>query len=810
MSTRRAAFELSLRGVPSRVASATVRKISPSRKLRRAAGLLAAWLALAGPLGAQTAPAPETAILTVRSNGVERGEFTLLRTAANDFWIAEGDLAKLQIAPKAEARRESGGQTWYSARQLGATTVTFDEAELKLAIDFRAEALPGSRIDLSSRPEWTPMGDRVNSLVLSYRLSVEKQEHARANAYANTDLNVRIQGLLLRQEMQLASAPDRKSLTRGVSQIIWDDRQNARRHAAGDVVSSAGPYGNAISGGGVALSKVYDLAPDLVHQPTANLRASTSLPADVEVQVDGSTLYRGRVAPGPIVLDNLLLSGGTRTVRVIVTDSSGRQQVIEQPFLFTDSVLAKGFHEYNYFAGKRSELSATNTILYRENAWQAFHRYGVTDDLTVGAGGEGNADFYNFGSGITLRSDRAGLLGVDLLRHVDRGTDTHASGWSARYTYQAPAGTFLLARRAFGKGYHSFGTTVPEAFPRGETRVGVSTSWWRLNFSADWVRTETEQQRQANRFLRVSTSLPGRVSLFAEYQTTRIDSTRGWAVNLYLRKDFEQDRWVSSTVQLEPRGRSLELQAGQQVPAGEGVGYRVGTKLGSGDAGSTRSTFLAGDWNLRPVSLSLYAESPLGSPGSSYVLGQVAGAIVGLDGYWGTTRQVNDGFALVRLGVPQKGVEILLNNQPQGKTDDEGRLFIPQVNSFGRQDVGINDKDLPMEYTLPERKRTIAPAFRSGTVVDFGLRKINAVTGTAWQVQADRRTPIGSRAWTIGGPAGQLKIETGSNGEFYVEDAPAGTYTGVVDIGGRQYSCRLAVPVFPEPVLELKEGMACE
>jgi outer membrane usher protein len=778
--------------------------------------LLGALLALPPALRAQTQPEPEAVILTVRSNGIERGEFTLLRTAGNDFWIAADDLRKLAIEPRADARRELGGQTWYSARQLGATSVSFDEAQLKLAIDFRAELLAGSRIDLSSRPAPLPTGDGVNSLVLSYRLSVENQQQGRTNASAATDLNVRISGLLLRQEMRMDTAPERRGLARGASQVIWDDRRNARRYTAGDVVSSAGPYGNTITGAGVSVTKVYELAPDLVHQPTANFRASTALPADVEVQVDGATLYRGHVAPGPIVLDNLLLSGGTRTVRMIVTDSAGRQQIIEQPFLFTDSVLAKGFHEYNYFAGKRSELTPDTSFQYRENAWQAFHRYGATDDLTVGAGGEGSADFYNVGAGITLRNDRAGLLGVDLLRHSDTTTGKHASGWSARYTYQSPVGTLLLARRGFGQDYHSFPTsttttTLLDAFPRGETRVGVSTSWWRLNLSADWVRTVTAKEAQIHRFLRLSTTLPGNVSLFAEYQTTRIDSTRGWGLNVFLRKEFESNRWVSSTFTSQPGARSVELQAGQQVPAGEGFGYRVGTSLGSVEGGtSERSAFLAGDLNLRPASLSLYAESPLRSGGSSYVLGQVTGAIVALDGYWGATRQVNDGFALVRLGVPQKGVEILLNNQAQGRTDAEGRLFIPQVGSFSRQDVGINDKELPMEYTLPEKKKTIVPTYRGGTVVNFGLRKVNAVAGTAWQVQGGQRAPIGARSWGLSGPSGRVAIDTGSNGEFYLDDAPAGVYTGTVDIGDRTYNCRMVIPVFPEPVLELKEGMTCE
>ncbi|WP_332826901.1 fimbria/pilus outer membrane usher protein [Ramlibacter sp.] len=763
------------------------------------------------PAAQGPAAQPEHAILTLRTNGVERGEFTVLRIADGDFWIAAADLPKLQIEPREQARREHGGETWYSARRLGATSVRFEEQDLRLVIDFRADVLAGTQVDLSNRAAPVPLSDPVNSLVLSYRLGVEKPAQGRTVVAADTDLNVRVAGILLRQEMRLDSSPDRKRVTRGATQAIWDDRKNARRYIAGDVVSHAGPYGSTITGAGAMVAKVYDLAPDLVRQPTANIHASTTLPADVEVQVDGTTIYRGRVAPGPITLDNLLLSGGTRTVRVVVTDSAGRQQIIEQPFLFADTVLAKGFHEYNYFAGKRSDISETNTFVYRESAWQGYHRYGLSDDLTVSAGGEGNADFHNVGAGITLRSDRAGLLAVDLMRHTDRAAGTSANGWSARYTYQSPLGSLVLGRRQFGDRFHSFATALDNPFPRRETRIGFATSWWRLNFSADWVRSVKAAETQDNRFARLSTNLSRKVSLFAEYQTTRVNGKDGSAFNVYLRADLENDHWVSTTAQSQSGIHDYEVQAGKQLPAGEGFGYRVGTTVSSADGGSSqRSSFLAADLNLRPASASLYAQTTPGGQGGTYVLGQVSGALVALDGYWGMTRQVTDGFALVKLGVPQKDVEILLNNQPQGRTDALGRLFLPQVGSFGRQDITINDKELGMQYTMTERRRTIAPSYRSGTIVDFGVRKVNAVAGTAWQVQGGERKPIVARSWTMAGDAGSVAIETGSAGDFYLENAEAGVYTGSLRIQDRAYTCRMTVPTFPEPVHELKEGLVCE
>lgn len=817
MSTRRAAADPASRGrcLPRPAFP------SPTPALRRSALALTCLLcAAAGPLPvhaqaaapANAAPAaagPEHVIVTVRANGVERGEFTLLRWPDGDFWIAAGDLRRMDLEPREPARRALGGEEFFSARALGATGIRFDETALALHLDFSPDVLEGTRIDLSNRPARVESTPPATSLVLSYRISTFRPSSGKVATQAATDLNVRVAGLLLRQEMRLDTSQQRR-LVRGPTQVIWDQPKNATRLIAGDVVSAAGAYGSTITGGGVLFAKVFDLAPDLVRQPTATLRASTALPADVEVSVDGTPLYRGHVGPGPITLDNVLLNGGTRNVRVVITDASGRREVIEQPFLFTDSVLAKGLHEYSYFAGRRSELDASNVIRYREPAWQGFHRYGLSDSLTVSAGGEGNGDFHNLGAGITLRADRLGLLGVDLLTSNDREAQRRALGASARYTWVTPVGSVVLGRRQYQRDFRSFDTALGLPFVRSETRVGLATHLGAYNLSADLVRTVTDRDVRDTGFLRLATNLARNLSLFAELQTTRIDDRKGWAANVYLRADLDQARWVSTAATAGSDGHRLELQTGQQLPPGEGMGYRVGTITTWNGGGTASAATLAADWNLRPLTLGVFATSALGSGGSPYLQADAAGALVGIGGYWGFTRQVSDSFALAQLGVKQPGVEVYLNNLPQGRTDAQGRLLIPELNSIGRQEISINDKDLALQYTLPERRRTIAPAYRSGTIVDFGIRQVRAAAGMAWLVEGGQRTPIKARQWVLSGPAGRLQIETGSAGDFYLEDAPPGLYGGTLEANGRSRACRLAVPEFSEPVHELKEGIVCE
>ena len=792
------------------------------RQVPRAPGALLAALILAAPLpAAAQAPTPRLAaakapqddelIVTLRVNGVDRAELTLLRKADGDFWLPAGEVAGLKIDPQEQALREAGGQRYYSLRALGAR-VAFDEATLALQVDFPPKSLAGTEIDLANRPPPVPLTPAGRSLILSYRLASTRASGGPAQVAMDTDLNVRLGPILLRQEsrMVFTGTPGTRRFSRGSSQAIWDDRQNGRRVIVGDVVSSAGAYGTSITAGGILVAKDYDMLPDVIKQPTASLQTSSALPAQVEVAVDGSTIYRANVGPGPISLNNLLLYGGTRNVRVTVTDASGRREVLEQPFLFTDTVLAQGLHDYSYFLGKRSELGADNAWHYRELAWQGFHRYGVNDHLTVAAGGEGNRDFTNAGAGITLRSDTLGLLSLDLLGSRDRLAGTFAPGWSARYTYATPLGSLVLGKRHFGGGFRSFisGALAPNL--RDESRIGVATQFGQFSLALDLARSTDDLATHDTGSFRMATSIGRRTTLSAELQARRDNGVRDWGAFVFLRHELDGDRWVGSSVHASPGRPTFELETGKQLSQGEGVGYRLGLASGTqGDAGGV-DTSLSANWNLRPVTLEFIGSSPLRGSGSRFAEVAASGAVVAVDNYWGLTRRVDDGFVLARLGVPQKGVDVLVNNQVQGTTDANGVLFIPQVTSFGRQDVSVDAKQLGMQYSLPVQRQTISTAYRSGTIVDFGGKQVHAVAGMVWKLVGGRRAPVVSRALTLKGPGGTLAIETGLAGDFYLEDAAPGQYRGELDEGSHKLACRFEMQQSAEPVVESKEGVICE
>lgn len=752
-------------------------------------------------------------ILTLRINRIDRGEFTLLQTADGDFWIAAHDLPRLGVAPAPAARREARGQAWYSMRALGATGVNFDMAELRLAADFPATLFEGSAFDLSNRPAPLPPLRPAPSAILNYRASAARAGSGGAlQLRLATELNLRVGEVLLRQEARWrGGGPVDRGFARGATQLIWDDRLAGRRVLAGDQVVAGSPSGSVFTGVGLSLTRVFGMTPEVIRQPTAAVRVNAATPSEVEVSVDGSTVFRTRVPPGPVSLQNLAYYGGARTVRVTVTDAAGRRQVVEQPYLFTDSVLAQGLHEYSYFAGRRSELGPDDRWRYREAAWQAWHRYGFSDGLTLQASGEGSADFSNGGVGATWRDDLLGLVSADLLASRDHRSGERASGWAARYSYVAPTLSFYAGHRKMGASFRSFAGQLGGATLLSETRFGAATRVGpALYVSGDVVRGHDMAGRRDSYAARVSTSLGARTSLQAEILNGRLGAIRDWAVNVYLRFDLGGQEWAGTTWRAVDGSRSIDVEAGRQLLEAEGLGYRVGTTAVTGGAEDALLAFGNATWNWRHAALDLSAVSHLKGSGADYLEAGVSGAIVGLPGYIGSSRHVGDSFALARLGVAHAGVDVFLNNQLQGRTDAAGELLVPQVGAFGRQDLSIDDKQLPMEYNIARRRVTIAPPYKSGTLVEFGARKLRAVTGLAWVQEGGKRTPLAARSWVLRGAAGELRIETAPSGDFYLEDGPPGLYAGQLADDTRTYACTLRIPAFEEAVHELEEGIVCE
>ena len=95
------------------------------------------------------------------------------------------------------------------------------------------------------------------------------------------------------------------------------------------------------------------------------------------------------------------------------------------------------------------------------------------------------------------------------------------------------------------------------------------------------------------------------------------------------------------------------------------------------------------------------------------------------------SRPLQDSFALAKVG-DLIGVRVYLNNQEIGRTGNSGKVLIPDLGSYYENQISINDKDIPIEYTLAEVMKYVSPPFRSGSYVEVGATKVQDFKGIFW------------------------------------------------------------------------------
>jgi outer membrane usher protein len=105
----------------------------------------------------------------------------------------------------------------------------------------------------------------------------------------------------------------------------------------------------------------------------------------------------------------------------------------------------------------------------------------------------------------------------------------------------------------------------------------------------------------------------------------------------------------------------------------------------------------------------------------------MSGSIVKFDENYFISQRVNDSYALVNTnGI--KNVRVYLENQAYTKTNDQGIAFIPRLRSFSRNHVSIEQSDLPFDVEIASLIMQPVPAWRTGILINFPIKKIKPVT----------------------------------------------------------------------------------
>lgn len=181
-----------------------------------------------------------------------------------------------------------------------------------------------------------------------------------------------------------------------------------------------------------------------------------------------------------------------------------------------------------------------------------------------------------------------------------------------------------------------------------------------------------------------------------------------------------------------------------------------------------------------------------------------AGGLSFIEGELNFSRPIQDSFALVKVG-DLKGVRVYLNNEEIGRTGTSGKVLIPNLGSYYNNQISINDKDIPIEYTLTDVVRYVSPPLRSGSTIEFGATKMQAFVGMLKVKVNGEIRPVEYIEFKLMVDGKPLLSSTGKGGEFYFENIKPGKYKGEFKYLDKIFTFDIIFPKSEEVLVEVGE-----
>ncbi len=759
-------------------------------------------------------PSISEAILAIQVNLEAKGDFLVQIAQNGDVLVRESDLRDLGVTNVPYEVSTIEREPYVSLRSLPGVTLDFDRARLVLSIRIDPRTLARRQVvDLSPQRNPNVRYPAPAGAFFNYNVTQSHDDLTGAGTSAAAgEFGWRLGEYLLTGDA--IATEDRLSgetrRTRLNTSLIRDWRDTLQRLAVGDFVTvPQSVLGSSLRLGGVSLSRRFDIDPYYVRFPGQIVSGTAALPSEIFIFSNGALVRRERVSPGTFDLQNLVSVTGLQVTEVVVRDVLGNEQRIVDPFYFTDTLLREGLDEYSIDIGAERRDFGTRSNNYGAAGLSTFYRRGISDSLTLGARAEALDGRANLGPTATMRLGTLGVLSTGLAYSSGPLGDGAAVNFA--HTYQSRRASASVALRFEDRAYaraasstigarrYDFSATASYSLS-ASNGVGVaftSTAPW----GAPSTRTAsvTYRQRITRDVFMVATARhsaganPGDELLFS--LTWSLDGPFAQRPVLTAQAQRQGDRHVET----------LQLSGGN--PDAEGPLYRLAAERQTDSQLSRTVLNPLLQYNFTRASVRAEAFHDSLTQATRTDIG-VQGGVAAVGGEWALSRPVRDSFAIVKVGDAE-GVRVYANNQSVGRTGSDGTLFVPRLASYFENPVAVEDKDLPLDYTVPETRFIVSPALRSGVLLDFRARQVKAVAGKLVRREADTVQAFGDADGSVTVEGKALPILTARDGSFYVENVAAGRYRGEATRRGERCGFELRVPESREIVVDLRE-VTCE
>ncbi|MDD5223618.1 MAG: fimbria/pilus outer membrane usher protein [bacterium] len=671
------------------------------------------------------------------------------------------------------------GENYISLKNLY-PEVNFKFDEKKLSVDITAEPklLNTQVIDIKEKKENEVLYPKYNSAFLNYLVSYDAGERLKFE-----DLNIpfeagiRLGDFLAYSNFSYRKTDDRENFVRLMSNITRDNRKTMRRITLGDFIASSGGHLGGLGNiGGINIAKEFSIDPYFIRYPNIKFSGFIQNPSEVELIINGIPVRKERLSPGGFEFLNLPLTNGLQDVELVVKDASGKVERIKYPFYYSAGILKPGLHDYNYGLGFKRENLREESFNYGDPAFLFYHKYGFTNNLTIGVRGEADPDFFNLGPSASFLAGRAGVIEVSAATSISEKKPGYGAAIDYYYTNNNFSGRFMF--EYLNREYTNVSLESIKEKKRFESLLSLGYNIkviGSLSLIFSEINKYDDQNlsnltfyfsrnlfRYANLLLRASGSRQAdenTYEIFAGLNFYFGDRTSGGL-------NYQQDIGKSKNNFKE----TVYLQ--KNPPFSEGLGYRFMAESENNDwerkADGNANIEYRGRYGI-------YDANYYSFQGRNLYNLTASGGAVFIDKSLFITRPVTDSYGLVKV-ADLKNVTVNLNSNASGKTNRKGEILVPDLISYYENKISVQDDAIPMNYRIGKTEMFVSPPYRGGAVLKYDVKKIQNLTGHIFLIKDGKKFPaeLGKLTANIGNQL--VETVVGKGGEFYLEDITPGKY----------------------------------
>jgi outer membrane usher protein len=577
--------------------------------------------------------------------------------------------------------------------------------------------------------------------------------------------------------------------TRQDTRLRADDEENMIRYTLGDLTTYSRGLQVAPSLGGFSLSREFSIQPYRTLRPISRTEIEIKRPSVVEVYVNGILTSQQRLGPGRFNVRDFPIAIGLSDVKIKVRDDLGQEESYDFSLLFENSILNEGTQEFSYnFGNPWSQFEGDRTYSRDAVFTSLYHRWGVTDELTLGANFQNYLDKTMPGVEIS-KIAQWGLASLD----AAYGTANGLGGWGSRLTYRSLDRMygynvpFVAAAEVQMRDPNFQQPIATDVVPVNLLRrydLQLSTAFglggiWGVGGAYEDVPSGSSDRR----FYRTNLSYPINVSNRIEFSIVREVS------------DKQEDRGLISYFWSEPAGRysvsayheTLSKSTTATVNRNNFYQYddvRASASLQRVNENTNGSLYL--EYLTQPASYrwdQFSSTTSLGQNVTTSTLGISTGfAWVGNRGAF--TQPITDSFVLIASDNFPKDSELLINPmgvKGEAQLGPRSNTVLKDRTSYYRYMVNLDSTTLPTGYLLDKEYYGVMPTYKSGILIETTLNRKVMVKGRL--VMKDG-SPLSLVAADVLNDKGQLvdnTFFTNRNGQFVIEGLNPGNYKIVTD-----------------------------